>query len=327
MNKIMKVFNKSIKIKILILCLLLIIGIAIGYSFAFFLSSDDIDNNIATSACFKLTFEDKDEINLDKTYPLSEEEGSALTPYEFKIKNVCNGAAEYQVNIETLNNSTLDTNYIRSKLDDNNTNIIGNLEEVTTYVNENVSESRKLAEGLLLKDEEVTYKLRLWVDEASTVEQSADKIYEGKVVVQATQNKNPYKELTLNANGGEVSPTKVQVVERRVVGVLPTPIREGHTFNGWFDKEENGNQVTESTIINEDKEIYAYWNKNIYELSVNPNEGTWEGYTSEQRYNIGYKETKEIANPTRIGYHFTNWTLTGSGSTIENNQIRGTPVK
>lgn len=51
-------------------------------------------------------------------------------------------------------------------------------------------------------------------------------------------------------------------------------------------------------------------------LVVKPNGGTWNGSTGEQTYNMTYKETMNIPNPTREGYTFNNWSLVGSESKL-----------
>ncbi len=50
------------------------------------------------------------------------------------------------------------------------------------------------------------------------------------------------------------------------------------------------------------------YNRNRYSLTINPNGGTYVGVTEETLY---YEETKELANPIKEGYNFTNWTVTG----------------
>lgn len=48
------------------------------------MSSKQEDDNIAKSSCFQLAFTNqKNEINLDNMYPISDEEGKALTPFSF----------------------------------------------------------------------------------------------------------------------------------------------------------------------------------------------------------------------------------------------------
>jgi uncharacterized repeat protein (TIGR02543 family) len=49
-------------------------------------------------------------------------------------------------------------------------------------------------------------------------------------------------------------------------------------------------------------------------LTVNPNNGTWNGSTSSKSFSQAPTSTRTIANPTRTGYTFNGWTLTGGGS-------------
>ena len=184
-EKIKKYLSKK---EYIVFIIALIITIS-SFSYAFFISSDILGNNVATTECFKITLEDSNDINLDKAYPISESEGSSLTPYTFTIKNVCNKVADYQVNIETLSTTTIDTEYIRIKLDNNESNILKRYELNESNINNNVKEGRKITTGTLRANEEKTYSLRMWIDEESTIEQSANKEYHGKVTVIATPNK------------------------------------------------------------------------------------------------------------------------------------------
>ena len=52
--------------------------------------------------------------------------------------------------------------------------------------------------------------------------------------------------MTLDANGGTVKPDSVSVQYGMAVGQLPVPVREGYTFDGWYD--ENGAQYTDDTV-------------------------------------------------------------------------------
>ena len=65
--------------------------------------------------------------------------------------------------------------------------------------------------------------------------------------------------VTFNANGGTVTPASATTGTNGRLASLPTPIREGFTFNGWFDAAENGNAVTADTVYNSDTTIYAQW--------------------------------------------------------------------
>ena len=235
MKKILKHLNKK-EITVLVLAMMIIVS-SISYAFYLAVISQEGENEIS-SACFRLTMEEEDEIGLEKTYPLSEEEGSELRPFKFTIKNICNKAANYQVNIETLNESTLETEYIRYKLDEKESKILGEEEEVRTYVNSEAKESRKISEGILLKNESKTYNLRLWLDEEAEASETSEKTYVSKVVVISELNKNPNVEIAINTNGGYLEQSVIEAIERKELGNIPEPVRNGYRFLGWFKDEE-----------------------------------------------------------------------------------------
>ena len=122
--------------------------------------------------------------------------------------------------------------------------------------------------------------------------------------------------VSFNANGGSVSTTSKKVTYASTYGTLPTPTKQGHTFNGWFTSASGGTRITSgSTVtITSDTTLYAQWSVNDYVLTVNPNGGTWNGSTSSQTFTQKYGTTKTISNPTRVGYNFAGWELNGYGS-------------
>ena len=65
--------------------------------------------------------------------------------------------------------------------------------------------------------------------------------------------------LTYNANGGSVSPASKILNEGASYGTLPTPTRNGYTFDGWYTSVSGGNKVDVNTQINGNTTIYAHW--------------------------------------------------------------------
>lgn len=63
----------------------------------------------------------------------------------------------------------------------------------------------------------------------------------------------------LDANGGTLTQNTVLVQEGRAIGILPTPIREGYLFEGWFTARTGGEAVTAQTVVTRDAQIYAHW--------------------------------------------------------------------
>ena len=119
-----------------------------------------------------------------------------------------------------------------------------------------------------------------------------------------------------NANGGSVSTTSKKVKFDSTYETLPTPTRAGYTFKGWFTSATGGTRIVSTTKveITATQILYAQWDINQYTLTVNPNGGTWNGSTATSSFKQDYNSKKEIPNPTRVGYSFEGWTLSGSGS-------------
>lgn len=68
--------------------------------------------------------------------------------------------------------------------------------------------------------------------------------------------------ITLNPNGGSVTPTSITVIPSVQYGSLPTPVRSGHTFKGWYTAATGGVQVTGASVApSTATTIYAQWNQ------------------------------------------------------------------
>ena len=68
--------------------------------------------------------------------------------------------------------------------------------------------------------------------------------------------------VTFNANGGSVSPETMETDENGKLSALPTPTRDGCTFDGWYDAKDGGSKVSADKIYTESTTIYAHWTKN-----------------------------------------------------------------
>ena len=173
--------KKAIMIVIIIL---LVFSVAIGISYAYWILNLNQDSkNIVSTKCLNITFTEGDAINLQKTYPLDDEEGSKLTPYTFTLKNECNDKANYQINLETLVESTLDINYVKVKLNDE-ISILGNNDAVTKTL-DNATDSRMLETGILNANETKTFNLNVWLS-YDAPNDTMNKNFESKITVTAS---------------------------------------------------------------------------------------------------------------------------------------------
>ena len=92
----------------------------IGITFAFFSTGGSQEQaNTFTSGCLNISLTDaSSSINLSNTYPITDIEGLDGTSYDFTIENTCNTDANYQINLESLNEvaNSLSANYIKVSL-------------------------------------------------------------------------------------------------------------------------------------------------------------------------------------------------------------------
>jgi len=119
--------------------------------------------------------------------------------------------------------------------------------------------------------------------------------------------------VAFDANGGDVSPTSSETKVDEKLASLPTPVRSGYTFDGWFTAAIGGNEVTLNRIYNANTAIYAQWTLINYQVSFNANCGEVSlgfGATGE-----GWKLT-DLPEPTRYGYTFDGWFTAPTGGTV-----------
>ena len=175
--------KKSIIFISISLVLIIMLGIGVSYSM-WNISVSQETTNMAESKCFDLSISNQENsINLDNAYPISNDKGKSLTPYTFKVTNTCDITAEYSVNLEVLNGSTLSSRFIDIMFE-GNINLLSSYDN-TDKVNTNSIESRKLTTGILKSQESKDYSLRLWIDYNTTLEDLNNEVksFKSKIVV------------------------------------------------------------------------------------------------------------------------------------------------
>ena len=108
-----------------------------------------------------------------------------------------------------------------------------------------------------------------------------------------------------DSNSGSVSESVRTVKKNTTVGALPTPIRIGYAFAGWFTAVEGGVQVAAATKVTSSVTYYAHWTRNKYTVTFNAN-GGMGGWSRTMDYGAS------IVAPTvaRTGYTFVGWSPT-----------------
>jgi uncharacterized repeat protein (TIGR02543 family) len=67
--------------------------------------------------------------------------------------------------------------------------------------------------------------------------------------------------VAFNAGGGTVTPTSIAVTYAAPYGALPTPVRSGYTFKGWYTAATGGILVADTTTVTTiyNHILYAQW--------------------------------------------------------------------
>ena len=178
--------KRKIILTIVIICLISLVGLGISYAYWKF-TYIQTDNNIAVSKCLKLDMtNEKNEINLTNMYPISDEEGRKLTPYSFKITNTCSMSAEYKVNLEMLEGTTLNSKYLASLVNNGDIKLLSSYDSTKTTISGSV-ESRSLDTNILTPGASKEYNISLWMDKSVTLADDAqNKSFSAKVVIDAS---------------------------------------------------------------------------------------------------------------------------------------------
>lgn len=121
----------------------------------------------------------------------------------------------------------------------------------------------------------------------------------------------------LDANGGSVSSSSIPVTYDSTYGTLPTPTRNGYTFNGWWTSATGGSRVYSTTTVKtaQNHYIYAQWIANTYTVTFDPNGGTVSPTSKTVTYGSEYGS---LPTPEREGFSFTGW-ITEGGISINDN--------
>ena len=126
------------------------------------------------------------------------------------------------------------------------------------------------------------------------------------ICVDAVWNANKYT-VSLDANGGMLDSDSVEVIYNTVY-TLPTPVKTGYTFTGWY---ENETRFSSSALwdYDENKSLVASWTN----VSMTFTFDAGDGVCPTESMVILYGEEYTLPEATRNGYFFGGWKL--------NNQI------
>jgi len=115
-----------------------------------------------------------------------------------------------------------------------------------------------------------------------------------------------------NANGGLCGISEKHAVTGQKYGELPSPVRSGYIFTGWFTKKTGGRNITSKTIITSKKDhtLFAKWSaeeeSRTYNVTFDANGGRIKA--SQEVRHIKYGEIYgTLPLPVKKGHDFSGW--------------------
>ena len=255
--------QRKSKLSLIIFGLFIILA-SIGLSYAYWRFTFISDKaNKGTSGCFNLEMTDqKDEINLESTYPITDEEGLKLKPFSFTLKNTCTIFAHYYVNMEMLEGTTLNSKWVAVRVNSEVISTLDTFKETNTSM-KNSTESRTIAEGYLSAGDSVDYTISFWMDEDATINDDVmNKVFKSKIVV--VSEPGNYSTVTAGytklgdailANEYQTTPAiaKTKIAAKQEVDVTNTA-----PVINWIEKTGSAIAIT---VVKPDQSVIETYNK------------------------------------------------------------------
>lgn len=116
--------------------------------------------------------------------------------------------------------------------------------------------------------------------------------------------------LTFDANGGDCSVVRKVVTNGETYGSLPTPVRPGYDFQGWYTALTGGTAIgaDREVTLERDATVYARWKAKTVTITFDPNGGTTATWSKDVTYDGVYGS---LPAPKRDGFNFQGWALPG----------------
>ena len=156
------------------------------------------------------------------------------------------------------------------------------------------------------RDEEYSYIFNGWDKELeeATKEEEYTAVYK--------KEKNKYTVTYINEG---VEYHKETLEYGSVVTSIQDPIKEGYTFTGWYN--ENNQKVNHPITVTKNITLYSKYEINVYTVSFYHNN---EKYVEDQKVNYGESAVKPSTDPTKEDYNFSGWVIKGTNNKYDFNQ-------
>ncbi len=142
------------------------------------------------------------------------------------------------------------------------------------------------------------------VEEGHVISQSPDagtRQIKGTEIVLIVSKGTQQVTVNLSFGNGE-SDSVLNTRFKKPYGVLPTPSRKGHTFQGWYTESSGGKKITSDSVVEtqDSHTLYAQWSVNEYSLTIDYGD-------SRETRKLKYNESTTIDHPSKQDWYCTGW--------------------
>ena len=141
-----------------------------------------------------------------------------------------------------------------------------------------------------------------WFEKDSTQPWDFDTLVTGNITLYAKWEPIPTTTYTVTFIDGDHTWTVTVNSEEKIDEPSPAPTKEGHTFEGWFEKDST-QPWDFDTLVTGNVTLYAKWEAKFYTVKFHSKNGTSVADASVKHGETVTKPT----NPTRSGYSFGGW--------------------
>ena len=173
---------------IAVIALVLVLIIAGTYAWKMLTTSSDVVSKITAGDLSLRLVEPGDGIHLEKTVPMSYQQGMTTVPYEFSIVNDGTIDADYTIYLDDFyENITVPE---EGKLDDSKIRYMLVKDDETPIAKNSklLSAGRTINTGIIETEKTVNYKLYLWIDSKAGIEVN-NQVFSGKLRVEAVASR------------------------------------------------------------------------------------------------------------------------------------------
>jgi hypothetical protein len=155
---------------------------------------------------------------------------------------------------------------------------------------------------------------------------TANPNYSGTFVSAATEAvqepPRPVFTVTFDPAGGTVSPVTLTTGENGRLAYLPTPVRGGFRFTGWFSMASGGVMISANTVFNDDTTVFAHWTL-LYPIYIADGNDDRSGEETDYNPPATIIRTNPTVSPASLTYDREDGgdliiTLTGGGYVLKN---------